>query len=151
MADSLPSGFASWRTTLRLDPHRRQVTFHYFGHVLGCDAGIPDVVGVDEDDGTYFVAAGADVAEHGGRRYVAQLHLFPEQLEQFAAPLRTAAFLARCGANEDLAQLAHAQILCRSQEKSRRVAATALSGPTGHQGSTPHPLMHLCLQRTPVA
>ena len=64
-----------------------------------------------------------------------------EHLEQFAAPLRAAASLARRGANEDLAQLPHAQILCRSQEKSRRFAAAALLGPTGHKGDTRHPLI----------
>ena len=92
-------------------PNWRQVALYYSGHVIGCYAGIPDVVGVDEDDGTFLVAAGADVAENGGRCYAAQLHLFAERLEQFASPLRAAASLARSGANEDLAQLAHIQIL----------------------------------------
>jgi len=96
------------------------MALHYFAHVPRCYAGIPDVVRVDEDDGTFLVTAGACVTEHGGRRYAAQLHLLPELLEQFAAPLRPAAPLTRRGANEDLAQLPHAQILCRSQEKSRR-------------------------------
>jgi hypothetical protein len=101
-------------------PHRRQMALHYFWHVLGCYAGIPDVIRVDEDDGTFLVTAGAGISEDGGRRYAAQFYLFLEHLEQFAAPLRAAASLARRGANEDLAQRPHAQILCRSQEKSRR-------------------------------
>ena len=50
---------------LPLDPHWRQVALHYSGHVLGCYAGVPDVVRVDEHDRTFLVAAGADVAEHG--------------------------------------------------------------------------------------
>src|SRR5215208_1294620 len=98
---------------------RRKVALHYAGHVLGCYAGIPDVVRVAEDDGTLLVTAGACVTEHGGRRYAAQLHLFLEQRAQFAAPLGATASLTRRGANEDLAKLPHAQILCRSQEKSR--------------------------------
>jgi hypothetical protein len=94
--------------SLALDSNWRHVTFHYFGHVPGCYTGIPDVVRVDEDDGTFLVTTGADVTEHGGLRYAAQLHLFLEHVEQFAAPLRAAASLARGGANEDLAQLPHA-------------------------------------------
>src|SRR5215210_957953 len=106
-------------TDCSLLPHWRKMALHYSGHVLGCYADIPDVVRVDEDDGTFLVTAGACVTDHGGRRYATQLHLFLEHLEQFAASLRAAAPLTRRGANEDLAQLPHAQILCRSQKKSR--------------------------------
>src|SRR5215210_1910654 len=97
------------------------MTLHYSGHVLGCYTGVPDVVGVDEDDRPFLVAAGAGVAEHGGWRYAEHLNLVSEHLEEFAATLRAAATLARRGAHEDLAHLAHTQILCRKQEKSRRV------------------------------
>src|SRR5215211_9056144 len=90
---------------LALNTHWRQVALHYSGHVLGYYAGVPDVVRVDEDDGTFLVTAGACVTEHGGWRYTAQFHLFLEHLEQFAASLRAAAPLTRRGANEDLAQL----------------------------------------------
>jgi len=95
------------------------VSLYYLRNIHWLHAGVPDIVGVDKHDRTFLVAAGADVAEHGGRRYAVQLHLFPEYLEQFAATLRAAATLTRRGANEDLTQLAHAQILCRGQEKSR--------------------------------
>jgi hypothetical protein len=114
-------------TDSSLLPHWRQVALHYSGHVLGCYAGIPDVVWVDEDDGTFLVTAGACVTKHGGRRYAAQLHLFLKHVEQFAASLRAAASFTRRGANEDLTQLPHAQILCRSQEKSKPCKLSAFS------------------------
>ena len=57
------------------------MTLHYLRNVFRLDAGVPDVVGVDEDDGTLFVAAGAGVAEHGGWWYVPPFHLFPERLQ----------------------------------------------------------------------
>jgi hypothetical protein len=56
------------------------MALHYLLHVLGRYAGIPDVIRVDEDDGTFLVTAGADISEDGGRRYAAQFHLFLEHL-----------------------------------------------------------------------
>ena len=88
------------------------------GHVFQRYAGIPDVVGIDKDDRALLVAAGAGVAEHGGRGYAAPVHLFPERVEQLAATFGAAAPLAWCGAHEDLAQSPHAQILFRSLDKS---------------------------------
>jgi hypothetical protein len=73
--------FLAKQAALNLYPHWRQVTFHYFGYVLRCYVGIPDVVWVDENDGTFLMTAGACVTEHGGRRYAAQPHLFLEHLE----------------------------------------------------------------------
>ena len=72
------------------------------------------------------MAAGAGVAEHNGRWDAVQLHLVPESREQFAAALRAASSLAWRGANEDLAQLPHTQILCRDHQKSRLVAFEAI-------------------------
>jgi len=57
------------------------VTLHYSGHVLGCNVGVPDVVGVDEDDRTFLVATGASIAEYGGRRDAVALDLVLEHLE----------------------------------------------------------------------
>ncbi len=74
------------------------------------------------------MAAGANVAEHGRRRYATQFHLVSESREQFATPLRAAASLTWCGANEDLAHLPHTQILCRNQKKSRLIASKAFRG-----------------------
>ena len=76
-----PEAVFAKQAALHLYPHWRQVTFHYFGYVLRCYVGIPDVVWVDEDDGTFLMTAGACVTKHGGRRYAAQLHLFFEHLE----------------------------------------------------------------------
>ena len=59
------------------------MALQYSGHVFVCYAGVPDVVRVDEDDGTFLVTAGACVMEHGVRRYAAQLHLLLELLEMF--------------------------------------------------------------------
>ena len=89
------------------------------------------------------MAAGAGIAEHGGRRDAVTLDLGPERLEQLAASLRAAASLTWRSANEDLAHFAHAQILCREQEKSRRLAATASLGAAGYRVGTRHPLIQL--------
>ena len=88
------------------------------GHVFQRDVRIPDVVGIDKDDGALLVAAGAGVAEHGGGRYAAPVHHFPESVEQLATAFGAAAPLAWCGANEDLTESPHAQILFRSRDKS---------------------------------
>src|SRR5215210_7555051 len=100
--------------------HWCQVPLHYFGHIFTRYPRVPDIVRVDEDDWTFLVPAGADVAKYGCRWHAAQLHLVLESLEKFAAPLGAAASLTRRGADEDLAELPHTQILCRNQEKSRR-------------------------------
>jgi hypothetical protein len=94
------------------------MTLHYLRHVFWFDPCVPHVVGVDKHDRTLLVAAGAGVAEHGGRGYAAPVHLFPESVEQLAATFGAAAPLAWCGAHEDLAQSPHAQILFRSLDKS---------------------------------
>ena len=85
----------------------RQVPLDYPRHVPGSDAGIPDVVGVDEDDGALVVTAGADVAQHGGGREPAPLDLGPESLDELSAAFRAAASLAWRGAHENLSQLCH--------------------------------------------
>ena len=83
----------------------------YLRHVLGSNAGVPDVVGVDEDDRPLVVAAGADVAQHGGWWEPAPLDLGPERLEELAAAFRAAASLPRRGAHENLSELRHGLIL----------------------------------------
>ena len=50
-------------------------------HVFQLDARVPDVVWIDEYYGTFLVAAGASVTEHGGRRSAPPLHLFLESFE----------------------------------------------------------------------
>jgi hypothetical protein len=99
-------------------PLSYQVTLYYLRHVLTRHVRVPDIVRVDKDDGPLLVAASTDVAEDGGRRDAASVHLFPEDFEQFGAPFRATASLARGSAHEYLAQLAHAQILWRSRDKS---------------------------------
>ena len=100
--------------------HWCQVPLHYSRHILTRYARVPDIVRVDEDNGTFLVPAGADVAKYGCRWHAAQLHLIFESRKKFATPLRAAASLTRRGADEDLAELPHVQILCRNQEKSKR-------------------------------
>jgi hypothetical protein len=51
------------------------------GHVFQRHARIPDVVWIDKNDGAFLVAAGAGVAEHGGRGYAAPVHFLPESVE----------------------------------------------------------------------
>ena len=77
-------------------------------HVVGRDAGIPDIVGVDEDDRPLVVAARAGVTQHRGRRKPATLDLEAKRLQQLATPLRAAAALAGGGAHEDLSKPCHA-------------------------------------------
>ena len=88
---------------LQFHPRRRQVLLDDARYVLGCNARVPHVVGVDEDDGTLMVAAGAGVAQHGGRREPAPLELRPERLEELSATFATTALFSRGGAHEDLA------------------------------------------------
>ena len=87
------------------------MSLDYLRHVLGSNAGVPDVVGVDEDDRALVVAAGAGVAQHGGRREAAPLGLSPERLEELSAAFRAAASRPRRGANENLSELRHGLIL----------------------------------------
>lgn len=96
---------------LGLYPHRHQVTFHYFGHVLRLYAGVPDVVGVDEDDGALVVAACTDVAQHRRGREPAPLDLRPERVEELVAAFGAAAPLSRGGAHEDMSEIRHDLIL----------------------------------------
>jgi hypothetical protein len=84
------------------------MTLDYLRHVFEPYSRIPEIVWIDKDDGALLVAAGAGVAEYGGGRYAAPVHLFPESVEQLAATSGAAAPLAWCGAHEDLAEPPHA-------------------------------------------
>ena len=88
-----------------------QVPLDDVRYVLGSDARVPDVVWVDEDDRPFMVAAGAGVAQHGGRREPAPLDLPLERRKEFSAALGTAAALPRCGAHKNLSELLHDPIL----------------------------------------
>jgi hypothetical protein len=98
------------------------VPIYYLANVLRLYTRVPNVVGVDKDDGSFFVAAGTGVAEHGCRRYAAPVYLFPESFEQFGPALRTAAPFTRSGAHEDLAESTHTLILLRGLDKSNAEA-----------------------------
>jgi hypothetical protein len=97
--------------TCSLKPLRCQMTFHYFRHVIELNSRIPYVVGIDKHDRTLFVAAGAGVAEHGGRPEAPPVHLIFERFEEFSATPGTAASFPRRSAHEDLAEPIHVQIL----------------------------------------
>jgi hypothetical protein len=96
-------------------------------HVFGRNAGVPDVVGVDEDDRPLVVAARAGVAQHRVRRISAPLDLETERLKELAAALRAATVLAGGGAHEDLSKPCHATNSMPRQElfqARRRLQAT---------------------------
>jgi hypothetical protein len=88
-------------------PGGRQVPLDDVGHVLRPDAGVPDIVRVDEDYRPLVVAARAGVAQHRGRRQAAPLDLRAEGLEELAAALGAAAALPRCRAHEELSKPSH--------------------------------------------
>ena len=79
------------------------MAIHYLRHVFGPNFRVPDVIGVDKDDGALLVAAGAGITEYGGRRYPAPIYLFLEGRQQLTAALRAAASFAGGGAHEDVA------------------------------------------------
>ena len=93
---------------------------HYGRHFFRLHVGVPDVVGVDKNHGTFLMAAGAGVTEHGRRSYASPLDRFPEHVEKVTATLGAAASLAWGGAHEDLTELSHALILCRGRDNSSR-------------------------------
>ena len=82
---------------------RCRVLFDDARYVAGCNAGIPDVVRVYEDDWPLVVAAGAGVAQHRGRCEPAMLDLRAERLEELCATFAAAALFSWRGAHEDLA------------------------------------------------
>ena len=79
---------------------------------------VPDIVGKDEDDRAFLVAAGTGVPQDHGRRDPAPLDLVPENLEKLAPALLAAAALPRGCADKDLAKSGHGEILRRAGEKS---------------------------------
>ena len=95
--------------------HWRQVPLHYRRYVFTRYARVPGIVRIDKHDGPVLVSTGADVAKYGCRWHASQLHLVSESRKEFAPSLRAAASLTRRGADEDLAELPHIQILCRNQ------------------------------------
>jgi len=76
--------------------------FDDLGYILWSDARVPDVVGVDEDDGALVVAAAADVSKHSRGLESAALYLGPKRLEELASAFRAAPSLAWRGAHENL-------------------------------------------------
>jgi|SRR5215218_8848501 hypothetical protein len=88
-------------------PGGGQMPLDDIGHVLRRDAGVPDIVGEDEDYRSLVVAARTGVAQHCGRRQAAPLDLSAEGLEELAATLGTAAALPRRRAHEDLSKPRH--------------------------------------------
>ncbi len=99
-------------------PHRSQVPLDDTRYVLRTNAGVPDVVWVDEDDRPLMVAAGAGVAHYDGGREPEPLDLSPELLQEFDSALRAAAPVSGRGAHEDLTQLRHGFILRCAGDKS---------------------------------
>ena len=86
--EALGVGFVAWQglagtplTANLVTRSRGQVTIYDMRYVRERYAGVPDVVGEDEDDGALFVAAGAGVAQDRGRREAAALDLVPESLQ----------------------------------------------------------------------
>ena len=123
--------------TLQLYLCRRQVPLDDARHVLGGDAGVPDIVGVDEDHRPFVVAAGTGVAQHDVRREPAPLDFSPERLDERCPALWAAASLTGRGAHEDLSEPRHGSILCRAGDKSRWTAAQARSLPAAPSPSAP--------------
>ena len=80
---------------------RRKVPIDYLRHILQSNAGVPDVVGVDEDDRAIVVASGAGVAQHHGRRESMPLDLGPERPKEITAAFAAAAPLPRRSAHEN--------------------------------------------------
>jgi hypothetical protein len=89
----------------------RQVTLDDIRYVLRSNARVPDVVRIDEYDWSFMVAAGAGIAQHGGRREPTPLDLHLERLEEFSAALGTAAALPWSCAHKNLSELRHGLIL----------------------------------------
>ena len=87
---------------LQFHPRRRQVLLDDARYVLGCNARVAHVVGVDEDDGALVVAAAADVSKHSRGLESAALYLGPKRLEELASAFRAAPSLAWRGAHENL-------------------------------------------------
>jgi hypothetical protein len=94
------------------------MTLDYLRHVFEPYSRIPEVVWIDKDDGALLVATCTGVTEHCRGGNTALLHLFPEGFEKLTAAPSAAASFAGGGAHEDLAELTHAQILCRGRDKS---------------------------------
>ena len=96
-----------------------EVLLDYPGDVFSGYAGVPDVVGEDEDHGSLLVAAGAGVPEDHGLGEPAPLDLVPEGLQKLPPALLAAATLPGGCADKDLAKRSHTEILSRAGEKSR--------------------------------
>ena len=96
-----------------------QVPLDYLRHVIGRYAGVPDVVGEDEYDRSFVMAAGAGVAEDGRGGVAPTLDLRLEGFEERAAAFRAAAPLAARGADEYFDGVLHKPILCRTGLLSR--------------------------------
>ena len=79
------------------------MTLDYLRHVFELYPRVPDVIRIDEDDGTLLVAAGAGVTKHGGRPHTVPVHLCLEGFEKLTTAPGAAAFFAGGGAHEDLA------------------------------------------------
>src|SRR4028119_564674 len=90
------------------------------GDVFSGYAGVPDVVGEDEDHGSLLVAAGAGVPKDHGLGEPPPLDLVPEGLQKLLPALLSAAALPGGCADEDLAKNGHGEILSRVREKSSR-------------------------------
>ena len=90
--------------TCSLKPFRCQMTFHYLRHVIELNSRIPYVVGIYKHDRTLFVAAGAGIAEHGGRPEAPPVHLIFERFEEFSANPCNAESFSRRIEHEDLAE-----------------------------------------------
>jgi hypothetical protein len=88
-----------------------QVPLDYLWHFLGRHPGIPDVVGIDEDDRALVVTPGTGVAQYRGRQESAPLELHPERLDQVGATFGTAAPLPRGSAHKNLSKPSHGLIL----------------------------------------
>ncbi len=72
-------------------------------HVLRRHFRIPDVIGEDEHYRSFVVTPGTGVAEYHFRGEAPPPDFAPKKLQQLIAAFFTAASLARCGADKDLA------------------------------------------------
>ena len=88
------------------------------GDVFSGYAGVPDVVGEDEDHGSLLVAAGAGVSKDHGLGEPAPLDLVPEGLQKLPPAFLAAATLPGGCADKDLAKNGHGKILSRAGQKS---------------------------------